>query len=105
LEKNASFVVENCGKVAENCDHNSDPWLQFATTMRNMQRDSVRGMWDSEWLPNVSGKQVTWHAVNVFVFSNIFAGIIGKKKLAVLAQNYCFMRRKICNIQEKRHFL
>jgi hypothetical protein len=33
--------------------------FQFATTMRNMQRDHVRGMWDSDWLPNISGKQVS----------------------------------------------
>ena len=34
--------------------------MQYAATMRSMQRDHVRGMWDSDWLPNISGKQAIY---------------------------------------------
>lgn len=32
--------------------------MKFAAAMRNMQKDSLRGMWDNDWLPTISGKQV-----------------------------------------------
>jgi hypothetical protein len=32
--------------------------------MKNMQRDTVRGNWDGDWLPNLSGKQATvWPSI------------------------------------------
>ena len=31
--------------------------------MRSMQRDHVRGMWDSDWLPNISGKQAIYNGL------------------------------------------
>ena len=45
--------------------------FQYATTMRNMQRDSVRGMWDSDWLPNVSGKQAIYNGLAQYHQSRI----------------------------------
>ena len=45
--------------------------FQYATTMRNMQRDNVRGMWDSDWLPNVSGKQAIYNGLAQYHQSRI----------------------------------
>ncbi len=45
--------------------------FQFAVTMRNMQRDNVRGMWDSDWLPNVSGKQAIYNGLAQYHQSRI----------------------------------
>ncbi len=39
--------------------------------MRNMQRDNVRGMWDSDWLPNVSGKQAIYNGLAQYHQSRI----------------------------------
>lgn len=35
----------------------------FAIAMKNMQRDTVRGNWDGDWLPNVSGKQAIYNGL------------------------------------------
>jgi hypothetical protein len=32
FEKNANFFRRKLAKIAENCDHNIDPWLPLALT-------------------------------------------------------------------------
>ena len=56
--------------IMQKCQCNFFPF-QYATTMRNMQRDSVRGMWDSDWLPNVSGKQAIYNGLAQYHQSRI----------------------------------
>jgi len=36
---------------------------QFASVMRAMQKENVRGIWESSWLPNVSGKQAIYNGL------------------------------------------
>ena len=31
-----------------------------------MQRDHVRGMWDNDWLPNISGKQAIYNGLSQY---------------------------------------
>lgn len=39
--------------------------------MKNMQRDTVRGNWDGDWLPNVSGKQAIYNGLAQYHQSRI----------------------------------
>ena len=45
--------------------------FQFAISMKNMQRDTVRGNWDGDWLPNVSGKQAIYNGLAQYHQSRI----------------------------------
>ena len=35
----------------------------YANAMRSMQKEAVRNVWDSAWLPNVSGKQAIYNGM------------------------------------------
>ena len=41
-------------KLCSQCDD------MFSTVMRSMQREQLRTLWDSDWLPNISGKQAIY---------------------------------------------
>jgi programmed cell death 6-interacting protein len=46
--------------IAKLCSQCED---MYASVMRSMQRESLRNIWESSWLPNVSGKQAIYHGL------------------------------------------
>lgn len=41
----------------------------FADLLKAMQKDSLRTLWDKEWLPTIAGKQAGFHALTMLYFS------------------------------------
>jgi len=56
--------------VAKLCSQCED---MFSNVMRSMQREAVRSLWDSEWLPNVSGKQAIYKGLAQYHQSKVCA--------------------------------
>ncbi|XP_050073837.1 programmed cell death 6-interacting protein [Anopheles maculipalpis] len=43
----------------------------YSETLRSMQRDSVRPLWDKEWIPQVAGRQAAMHALTMLYHSKV----------------------------------
>lgn len=54
--------------VAKLCSQCED---MFSGVMRSIQKESVRNLWDAEWLPNTSGKQAIYNGLAQFHQSRV----------------------------------
>ncbi|XP_052872127.1 programmed cell death 6-interacting protein [Anopheles cruzii] len=43
----------------------------FSETLRSMQRDSVRALWEKDWIPHVAGRQAAMHALTMLYHSMV----------------------------------
>jgi len=59
--------------VAKLCSQCED---MYSNVMRAMQKEAVRSLWDSEWLPNISGKQAIYKGLAQYHQSKV----CGEKK-------------------------
>lgn len=50
----------------------------YSDTLRLLQKDSIRTLWDKDWIPSVAGKQAGFHALTMFYHS-----LVSKSKKAV----------------------
>lgn len=41
----------------------------YSEALRSMQRDSVRALWDKEWIPQIAGRQAAMHALTMLYHS------------------------------------
>ena len=58
------------GIVAKLCSQCDD---MFSNVMRSMQKEDVRSLWDSDWLPNISGKQALYKGLAQYFQSKVAA--------------------------------
>ena len=58
------------GIVAKLCSQCDD---MFSNVMRSMQKEEVRSLWDSDWLPNISGKQALYKGLAQYFQSKVAA--------------------------------
>ena len=54
--------------VAKLCSQCED---MYAGVMKNIQKESVRNLWDSSWLPNVFGKQAIYNGLAQYYQSRV----------------------------------
>ncbi|XP_055628547.1 programmed cell death 6-interacting protein [Toxorhynchites rutilus septentrionalis] len=50
-------------KLCCNCEE------MYSETLRLMQKDSIRTVWDKDWIPTIAGKQAGFHALTMFYHS------------------------------------
>ncbi|XP_053673122.1 programmed cell death 6-interacting protein [Anopheles nili] len=43
----------------------------YSETLRSMQRDGVRALWDKDWIPQVAGRQAAMHALTMLFHSKV----------------------------------
>uniref|UniRef100_A0A182QIB3 BRO1 domain-containing protein n=1 Tax=Anopheles farauti TaxID=69004 RepID=A0A182QIB3_9DIPT len=43
----------------------------YSEALRSMQRDSLRALWDKEWIPQVAGRQAAMHALTMLYHSQV----------------------------------
>ncbi|XP_035793216.1 programmed cell death 6-interacting protein-like [Anopheles albimanus] len=43
----------------------------YSETLRSLQRDSVRTLWEKEWIPQVAGRQAAMHALTMYYHSAV----------------------------------
>uniref|UniRef100_A0A182NM28 BRO1 domain-containing protein n=1 Tax=Anopheles dirus TaxID=7168 RepID=A0A182NM28_9DIPT len=43
----------------------------YSEALRSMQRDSLRALWDKEWIPQVAGRQAAMHALTLLYHSKV----------------------------------
>ncbi len=55
--------------IAKLCSQCED---MYANLMRSIQKESVRNLWESDWLPNVSGKQAIYNGLGQFHQSRVY---------------------------------
>uniref|UniRef100_A0A182JEU6 Uncharacterized protein n=1 Tax=Anopheles atroparvus TaxID=41427 RepID=A0A182JEU6_ANOAO len=46
----------------------------YSEALRSMQRDSVRALWEKEWIPQVAGRQAAMHALTMLYHSLVSKG-------------------------------
>lgn len=50
----------------------------YSETLKMMQKDSIRSLWDRDWIPVAAGKQAGFHALTMF-----YSSLVAKAKKAV----------------------
>lgn len=43
----------------------------YGDAFKHLQRETLRGLWDREWLPRVTGKQAGYHALALYHQSRV----------------------------------
>lgn len=52
-------------KLCSQCDE------MFSNVMRSMQRENLKNLWDTYWLPNISGKQAIYNGLSQYYQAKI----------------------------------